>query len=166
VHGDEPHLHEHDHSHAHALSPTAAMILLGDGLHNFVDGVLIAAAFLTDPALGVATALAVVAHEIPQELGDFMVLLAAGYSRGKALLLNAVSGAAAVAGGVLGYFALQGAQHVIPYALALSAASFIYIAVADLVPELHKARKRFSELLLQSTLIGAGILAVAALHRH
>lgn len=165
VHGDDAH-HDHAHVPSSAPSPAGAMIVLGDGLHNFVDGILIAAAFLTDPALGIATAMAVIAHEIPQELGDFMVLLNAGYTRRRALLLNALSGAAALGGGLLGYIALQGAQHLIPYALALSAASFLYIAIADLVPELHRARKRFSELLLQSLLISAGIATVALLHRH
>ncbi len=132
-------LWRHDHVHQDAREaphPTGLMIVLGDGLHNFVDGVLIAAAFLQDPALGVATTTAVIAHEIPQEVGDFMVLLAAGYSRRRALLLNAVSGSAAVAGGLLGYVVLQGVQGAIPYLLALAAASFIYIAVADLMPAL------------------------------
>lgn len=115
-------LWRHDHTHRGATrvpAPTGLMIVLGDGLHNFVDGVLIAAAFLQDSALGFATATAVIAHEIPQEVVDFMVLLAAGYSRQRALLLNAVSGAMAVVGGLLGYIFLQGVQGAIPYLLAL-----------------------------------------------
>lgn len=149
-----------------APAPSGAMIVLGDGVHNFIDGVLIAAAFLQDPALGVATAIAVTLHEVPQEIGDFMVLLAAGYSRRRALLLNVLSGAAAVAGGVIGYLALDRAQDAIPYLLALAAASFIYIAVADLVPELHRLRRRLGDALLQAALIGTGIAAVALLHQH
>jgi zinc and cadmium transporter len=153
-------LWRHDHGDAmEAPHPSGMMIVLGDGLHNFVDGLLIAAAFLHDPALGVATTLAVIAHEIPQEVGDFMVLLAAGHGRRRALLLNALSGSAAVAGGVLGYFLLQGVQGAIPYLLALAAASFIYIAVADLVPALQKHRKPL-DFALQFALLGAGVALV------
>ena len=156
-------LWRHDHTHRGATGmslPTGLMIVVGDGLHNFVDGVLIAAAFLQDPALGVATTTAVIAHEIPQEVGDFMVLLAAGYSRQRALLLNAVSGSAAVAGGLVGYVVLQGVQGAIPYLLALAAASFIYIAVADLVPALQIHRKPL-DFAVQFTLIGGGVGLVA-----
>ena len=160
-------LWRHDHAHQgvrEAPHPTGLMVVLGDGLHNFVDGVLIAAAFLQDPALGVATTTAVIAHEIPQEVGDFMVLLAAGYSRRRALLLNAVSGSAAVAGGLLGYVVLQGVQGAIPYLLALAAASFIYIAVADLMPALQKHRKPL-DFALQFALLGGGVSLVAWGHR-
>lgn len=156
-------LWRHDHAHRGATEvphPSGLMIVLGDGLHNFVDGVLIAAAFLHDPALGVATTTAVIAHEIPQEVGDFMVLLAAGYSRQRALLLNAVSSSAAVAGGLLGYIFLQGVQGAIPYLLALAAASFIYIAVADLVPTLQKHRKPV-DFAVQFALLGGGVGLVA-----
>ncbi len=156
-------LWRHDHAHqgvVDAPPPTGLIIVLGDGLHNFVDGVLIAAAFLQDPALGIATATAVIAHEIPQEVGDFMVLLAAGYSRRRALLLNALSGSMAVLGGLLGYIVLQDVQGAIPYLLALAAASFIYIAVADLVPALQKYRKPrdFAE---QFALLFGGVAVVA-----
>jgi zinc and cadmium transporter len=148
-HEDEGHV---CHSH-HAAGP---LIVLGDGLHNFVDGVLIAAAFLQDPALGWATTIAVVSHEVPQEVGDFMVLLASGYSRMKALWLNIVSSLAAVLGGVVGWFTLSGASNIIPYILALAASSFIYIAVADLVPVLHKQRKP-ADFVIQFALLAAGI---------
>ena len=160
-------LWRHDHMHRGATEvphPTGLMIVLGDGLHNFVDGVLIAAAFLQDPALGVATTTAVIAHEIPQEVGDFMVLLAAGYSRKRALLLNAVSGSAAVAGGLVGYVVLQGVQGAIPYLLALAAASFIYIAVADLVPALQIHRKPL-DFAVQFALLGGGVGLVAWGHQ-
>ncbi len=142
-----------------ALQSTVPVIVLGDGLHNFVDGVLIAAAFLTDPALGLTTAIAVILHEIPQEIGDFMVLLAAGLTRRRALLLNALSGLAMVAGGVAGYLMLETFQAMIPVALAIAAASFIYIAVADLIPHLHRqtgAQSAFS----QAALMGAGSAAI------
>lgn len=156
-------LWRHDHVHQGATdapSPIGLMIVLGDGLHNFVDGVLIAAAFLQDPALGMATTAAVIAHEIPQEVGDFMVLLAAGYSRQRALLLNALSSLTAVAGGLLGYVVLQGVQGAIPYLLALAAASFIYIAVADLVPALQIHRKPL-DFAVQFALLGGGVGLVA-----
>lgn len=150
--------HEHgDEDHAHP--PQVTMIVLGDGLHNFVDGVLIAAAFLADPTLGWVTAVAILAHELPQEIGDFMILLNAGLSKTRALVLNALSGGAMVLGGVAGYFALDRAQAAVPYALVLAAASFIYIAVADLVPELHRHRGT-RDAGAQFLLLGAGIATV------
>jgi zinc and cadmium transporter len=111
-------------------------ILIGDGFHNFTDGVLIAAAFLTDPALGWATTLAVIAHEIPQEAGDFAILLAAGWERKKALFWNGISSLASVAGGVIAYFSLEHTENWIPYVVIVAASSFIYIAIADLLPRL------------------------------
>jgi zinc and cadmium transporter len=137
-------------------------ILLGDGVHNFVDGLLIAAAFLADPWLGVTTTLAVIAHEIPQELGEFLLLRAAGWRTSNALLANGASSLAAVAGGVVGWWALDGARELIPYALAVSAASFLYIAVADLMPLLHR-RRREDRFLTQSGLLAAGLIAVPLL---
>lgn len=153
--------------HAHADSGVAEgeqqaevaapLILIGDAFHNFVDGLLIAAAFLADPMLGATTTLAVVAHEIPQELGDFVLLLNAGWSRRKAFLANAASSLTSVLGGLLGYFALDGAEQFLPYVLTIAAASFIYIAVADLLPLLHRQRCSFA---LQSVLIGLGVMVV------
>jgi zinc and cadmium transporter len=151
------------HVHGHASmgrKPVVALIIVGDGFHNFVDGVLIASAFVTDPVLGVAAAVALVAHEVPQEVGDFMVLLDCGLSRAKALTLNLASGATGVLGGVIGYFALEHAQHATPYVLALAASSFIYIAVADLIPGLHRAMDARSTA-WQIVLIAAGIVTVA-----
>ncbi|WP_158218917.1 ZIP family metal transporter [Roseateles aquatilis] len=113
-------------------------VLIGDGLHNFVDGVLIAGAFLVHPWLGLTTAVAVTLHEIPQELGDFVVLSAAGWPRREAVLGNALSGLTSVLGGLVGWLALDGMQGLLPHALALAAASLIYIAVADLMPWLHQ----------------------------
>jgi zinc and cadmium transporter len=123
---------------AHDHGRSGMMIMVGDTFHNFVDGIIIAAAFLTDVHLGVVTALAIIAHEIPQEVGDFAILLHSGYSKARALQLNLISSLASIAGSVLGYFTLQTMQSWIPSLLALAAASMIYVAVADLIPGLHK----------------------------
>lgn len=111
---------------------------MGDSIHNFVDGILIAAAFLTDVQLGIVTSLAVAAHEIPQEVGDFAILLHSGYSRSKALFYNVLSSFATVIGGILAFFSLGDLRDILPYFLTLAASSFIYIAVADLIPSLHQ----------------------------
>mgnify|MGYP003525704344 FL=1 len=150
------------HAHGHATA-SGYLILFGDGVHNFVDGVLIAAAFLTDVHLGVVTALAVAAHEIPQEVGDFAILLHSGFSRGKALLYNVLASLTTVVGGVLAYFSLGVAQAALPYVLAVAASSFIYIAVADLIPGLHK-RLEPRVTLEQVLLIGAGVLTIYFAH--
>jgi len=139
------------------------LILIGDGIHNLVDGVLIAAAFLTDIHLGIITSIAVIAHEIPQELGDFAILLGSGYSRGQALLYNALTGLTTVIGGVVAYYSLALANQLVPYVLAIAASSFIYIAVADLIPGLHK-RPEFSATVQQILLIGLGIIVIYATH--
>ncbi len=138
------HHHEGDgHAHAHHFDREQAgrggwSVLVGDSIHNFCDGVIIAAAFLADHRLGAITSLAVIAHEIPQETGDFIVLLNAGFGRGRALAFNALSGLASVAGGVLGYFVVGPWQGLFPYLLVAASSSFIYVAVADLVPQLQK----------------------------
>jgi zinc and cadmium transporter len=139
------------------------LILIGDGIHNMVDGVLIAAAFLTDVHLGVVTSIAVIAHEIPQELGDFAVLLHSGFSRGKALLYNILTSLTTVIGGVVAYFSLSLANAVVPYVLAIAASSFIYIAVADLIPGLHK-RTEFSATVQQIVLIALGVTVISVAH--
>ena len=159
--GDEP-LHHHEHERAGML------IVVGDTVHNFVDGVLIAAAFLQSPQLGLVTAIAIVAHEIPQEVGDFLVLLHAGYSKSKAFVLNVLSSLGSVAGGVLGYFALEDYAGWEPTLLGVVAASMIYVAVADLIPGLHR-RPELRATAQQSLLIGAGVGVIAlvgALVRH
>jgi len=166
AHGDE---HEHDghghgHSHAHATAKSAgSLIILGDSIHNFVDGVLIAAAFLTDVKLGIVTSLAVAAHEIPQEVGDFAILLQSGYSRSKALFYNILASLGTVLGGVLAYFSLEDLHNSLPYFLALAASSFIYIAVADLIPSLHK-KTDMKTSLQQIALIIAGVLLICTMH--
>ncbi|MCU0841742.1 MAG: ZIP family metal transporter [Thiobacillaceae bacterium] len=136
------------------------LILVGDAFHNFVDGLVIAAAFLSSPALGVATALAVIAHEIPQELGDFAILLAAGLGKARALAYNLISSLATLPGVLVGWFWLAEVRQAIPYVLAVSAASFIYIAVADLVPGLHR-RVGATAVACQTLLILAGIGTIA-----
>jgi zinc and cadmium transporter len=158
------HHHEGDHEnhhHHHGFDAEQAgrggwTVLLGDSIHNFCDGVLIATAFLVDTRLGVVTAVAVIAHEIPQEVGDYIVLLNAGFSRARALLYNALSGLAAVAGGVLGYFVIQPFDAFLPFLLVVAASSFIYVAVADLIPQLQR-RLAWRETATQLTWLGVGL---------
>ena len=171
-----PHAHGHAHgvAAAHAgeqqrREPAAAakddhgrsgmLILIGDSFHNFVDGILIAAAFLESTQLGIVTAAAVIAHEIPQEIGDFVILLHSGYSKAKAFVYNLVSSFAMLAGGLLAYFWLQGLKSWINPVLALAAASMIYVAVADLIPGLHR-RVELKSTLHQVLLIAAGVLSI------
>jgi len=135
----EGHLPHDADAHLHAReAASASLILIGDGFHNLLDGVLIAAAFMTDVHLGIVTALAVMAHEIPQEVGDLALLLHGGMSRGRALMLNLLTSLTSVVGGVVAYTALGESLQALPYAIALAAASFLYIAVADLIPGLHR----------------------------
>ena len=156
------HHHEHDghhHHHGHDKSEAGKagwMILVGDGMHNFTDGILIAAAFLADPQLGLVTGLAIIAHEIPQEIGDFLILLHSGYTRKQAFVFNLVSSLATMVGGALAYFALQGLQQWLAPLLAIAAANMLYVAVADLIPGLHK-RPELHATLQQVTLIALGI---------
>jgi zinc and cadmium transporter len=150
---DPPLAPHHDHGRS------GMMIMIGDTFHNFVDGVLIAAAFLADRELGIVTAVAIIAHEIPQEVGDFLILLHSGYSKGRALALNVLSSAAMVAGGALGYLALQGVQHWIPPLLGFAAASMLYVSVADLIPGLHK-RPELQATLQQVVLILLGVATI------
>ena len=171
AHTPEAALEEHGHNHAHHHHPTesgspgstGAMVLIGDALHNFVDGVLIAAAFLVDPHLGIVTAMAVAAHEIPQEVGDFAILLHSGYSRTRAFVFNVLASLATVFGALLAYYSLDDAQHLLPYVLAVAASSFIYIAVADLIPGLHK-RSQLTATTQQVALIALGIGVIYLAH--
>ena len=141
---------------AHDHGRSGAMIMIGDTFHNFVDGTLIAAAFLASHQLGMVTALAIIAHEIPQEVGDFLILLHSGYSKTKALLLNMLSSAAMVAGGLLAYFALQTMQQWIAPLLGLAIASMLYVSVADLIPGLHR-RPELRATVQQIVLIALGV---------
>ena len=150
----------HDtHAQPHDHGRSGALIVVGDTVHNFVDGILIAAAFLQSTQLGVITAVAIVAHEIPQEVGDFLILLHSGYTRTRALVLNILSSLATLVGGVLGYFALQTLQHWEPALLGIVASSMIYVAVADLIPQLQH-RLTLRETAAQLFWLGAGLAIV------
>ena len=163
---EDIHEHEHHHHHQHQGSkPAANLVLLGDAVHNFVDGVLIAAAFMTDVELGIVTALAVAAHEIPQEVGDFAILLHSGFSRGKALFFNVLSSLTTVVGGVLAYWSLASMELIIPYILAIAASSFIYVAVADLIPGLHQKLDAKTSI-QQISLIVLGVTVIYFAHSH
>jgi zinc and cadmium transporter len=154
----------HDH---HRDAASASLILIGDTFHNVLDGVLIAAAFMTDLHLGIVTAIAVTAHEIPQEVGDLAILLHGGMSKAKAFALNLITSVSSVVGGIGAYFALASIQHLLPYALTVAASSFLYIAVADLIPGLHRrvdpgsGVKQFVLIVL-----GIGIIYVSHLLAH
>ena len=172
---DEPDGHAHDqdcsdHRHTHHHTQNAhdqhgetVLIVIGDSFHNFTDGLLIAAAFLTEPVLGWSTALAIFAHEVPQEAGDFAILLAAGWKRGRALFWNGFSSLMSVGGGIVGYFALDQARHWVPYIIIIAASSFLYIAVADLMPRLKREK---SSVGWHGILLAAGIALVAFGNAH
>jgi len=151
----------HDSHGDHGRS--ALMILIGDTFHNFVDGVLIAAAFVQSVPLGAVTAIAIIAHEIPQEVGDFLILLHSGYSRARAFAFNLLSSLATMVGALLAYFALSEMQAAVPVFLSLAAASMIYVAVADLIPGLHK-RPELAATVQQVLLIVLGILSIVGAH--
>jgi zinc and cadmium transporter len=154
--------HCHD-SECEVHGRAAPLILIGDAFHNFVDGVVIAAAFLTSIPLGVAASMAVIAHEVPQEVGDFAILLDNGYGRTKAIVLNGLSSVTTLPGAVLAYFWLGETHAAVPYILAISAASFIYIAAADLIPGLHRQVTAAASL-RQLVLLLAGIGTIAIFH--
>ncbi|MEW6432105.1 MAG: ZIP family metal transporter [Myxococcota bacterium] len=142
------------------------LILFGDAMHNFVDGVVIGAAFLASVPLGVATSLAALTHEIPQEVGDFAILLEAGYGRWKAFGWNLLSSTTTLVGGLLAWGALHQAQHLVPFFLALTAGGFIYVAAADLIPGLHKhVAPKVSAVQVLLVLVGIGTIA-ALRHAH
>ena len=159
--------HAHAHTHSQGRTPDAArdqaagwIVLFGDGVHNAFDGVLIAAAFLTDVRLGVITTLAITAHEVPQELGDLAVLLHGGMRPSRALVFNVASSLTSIIGGLAGYFALQGTLDLLPYAISVAAASLIYVAVADLIPGLHRRTDPRGSI-AQVVLIAAGVGVIA-----
>lgn len=155
---------ESEHGHgAHDHGRSGWMIVFGDSFHNFTDGVIIAGAFLADVRLGITTSLAIIAHEIPQEIGDFLILLHSGFGKKKALLLNALSSFATVVGALLGYAMLKDAQEWVPTLLALAAASMIYVAVADLIPGLHR-KSALRETIMQVVFILLGVGLIALIH--
>ena len=150
----DPHQQPHDHGRSGAL------IIVGDTVHNFVDGVLIAAAFLQSKELGIVAALAIIAHEIPQEDGDFLILLHSGYSRTRALVVNLASSLATIVGGVGGFYGLQVFRDWEAALLGIVAASMVYVAVADLIPGLHR-RPHLRDTASQALLIALGIGTIA-----
>jgi zinc and cadmium transporter len=153
------HCHTHDcEVHDGSVLP----VLIGDAFHNFVDGVVVATAVMTSVPLGISTAVAVAAHEIPQEVGDFAILLHAGYSRSRALLLNVLSATASALGVFVAFFAFDFVPLLLPYCLAMAAASFLYVAMADLIPGLHRGRTDASSL-RQILLIVAGVVTALVL---
>ncbi len=154
-------LYRHCHEpHCPVHSRSGILILIGDACHNFLDGLVITSAFLTSPHVGVMTGLAVIAHEIPQEIGDFGVLLHSGYSRTQAFLYNLLSSTTTLAGALLGYFALSLFRPLVPYVLCFSAASFLYVALADLIPE-KRRQKPAGAIVAELVLVVAGILTIA-----
>ncbi len=157
------HCHKHD-CDVHASS--GPLLLVGDAFHNFVDGVVIAGAFLSSVPLGITVALSTIAHEVPQELGEFVVYLRSGYSRRRALLLNSVSSLTSLLGGLLGYFFLSQMRGIGPYLLAFAAAGFLYVALADLIPA-QRGKSSFTLTLLDLLLVslGIGVIALFA-HEH
>jgi zinc and cadmium transporter len=154
---------EHDHAlHGHGFDRgrSGLMILIGTAVHNFCDGVVIAASFLADFRLGVATTVAIVAHAVPQQVGDFAVLLHSGYARPRAFAYNVSAGSATLIGALAGYYALAEMQQILPTVLAIAAASLLYVAVADLIPSLHR-RPEPIETARQMLLIALGIAVIA-----
>lgn len=143
---------------------TAPLVIIGDAFHNFIDGAIICTAVLSSVPLGINTALAVAAHEIPQEVGDIAILLAAGYSRTRALLLNIVSGASGIVGALVAYGAVEVIPGIRPYVLAFSAAALLYIAMSDLIPNLHRGEVDANGM-RQVALIAAGIFTIVAFER-
>jgi zinc and cadmium transporter len=172
AHGHTEHRDDSEETeHAHALhvhggadrGRSGLMILIGTSVHNFCDGVVIAASFLADTKLGVAATVAIVAHAVPQQVGDFAVLVHSGFTRTRAFSYNVAVGAAALVGGLAGYYALAGMQQILPTVLAIAAASLLYVAVADLIPSLHR-RSEPIETVKQMALIGLGVAVIAVAH--
>jgi zinc and cadmium transporter len=155
--------HCHDtHDCAVHTSSAASLVIVGDAFHTFVDGAVIAAAVLTSVPLGITTALAVATHEIPQEVGDVAILLRAGFSRGRAFTLNLLSGIGGILGAIGMLAASQSIPNLLPYVLAFAAGNFLYVAMSDLIPDLHRGGLEGGPL-RQLLLIGAGILTIVAL---
>jgi len=155
------HCHDGQECEIHTSS-AASLVIIGDAFHTFVDGALIAAAVVTSIPLGATTALAVAAHEIPQEVGDFAILLRAGYSRSRAFTLNILSALGGLAGAVLMLLASQSLPNTLPYVLSFAAGSFLYVAMSDLIPDLHRGGLEGGPA-KQLLLIGAGILTIVLL---
>jgi zinc and cadmium transporter len=150
------------HCHTHECdvhSSTAPLVFAGDAFHNFMDGAIICTAVLSSIPVGLMTTIAVAAHEIPQEIGDVAVLLAAGYSRARTLLLNVATGASGLAGALLAYAAIDIIPTIRPYVLAFSSASLLYIAMSDLIPDLHRGQVD-ANAVRQVLLIASGVATI------
>jgi zinc and cadmium transporter len=158
------HHHHADADDLHPHAATATLVFVGDAFHNFIDGATVCVALLSSIPLGVNTAIAVAAHEIPQEVGDVAILLAAGYSRRRALALNVVSGLSGIAGAIVAYVAVGLVPAVRPFVLAFSSASLLYIAMSDLIPDLHRGQSDQSAV-RQVLLMAAGIATVMLFER-
>jgi len=140
-------------------SAGGSLVLIGDGIHNFIDGIVIAAAFLTNFSVGLSASLAILFHEIPQETGDFGLLIHSGYSRKKAFIYNALSSATTIPSAIVSFFLLDSISIIVPYALSISAASFLYIALSDLTPELHQ-KWGFKQTIRQLSLMIVGVITM------
>ena len=151
--------HHHKGHDRHEAGRGGVLILIGSSLHNLCDGVLVAAAFLTDPLLGVLTAASIIIHEVPHKLGDFVVLLNAGLARRRAFSLILFTSLCSAVGGIIGYFVLQQAQEWVPYVLVVAASSFLYISVADLMPQMHE-RVSLADAVPQLLLVGVGVALI------
>jgi zinc and cadmium transporter len=151
--------HCHEEAECATHSSAASLVIVGDAFHTFVDGAIISAAVLTSVPLGISTAVAAAAHEIPQEVGDFAVLLNAGYSRRRAILLNLSSATTGVIGAVIVYVVMGPISQALPYFVAFSAGGFLYVAMSDLIPDLHR-NPRDPNPIRQTLLIGAGIVTM------
>ncbi len=162
-HHHESHLEPRHADEIQSGEHAGSRILIGDSVHNFLDGVLIASAFLADFSLGIVTALAVIAHEIPQELGDFAILIKSGYTRSRALIYNLLTSVAMIIGATLAWFWLTEFSNLIPYLLTFTAASFIYVAVSDLMPTLN-SKIGLSATTIQIILIGLGLALNGLVH--
>jgi zinc and cadmium transporter len=156
------HWHHEHHDHKEHEKPVAYMVLLGDGVHNFFDGVAIAASFIASPALGVTTTIAIILHEIPQELSDYTLLLYAGFSPKKAAWTNLLSGLTALLGAIMFYYSASLVDNIQYFGLAFTAGIFIYISCTDILPEMHKEEKR-AKSMMQLAAIFAGILMIWAM---
>jgi zinc and cadmium transporter len=163
------HWHHHVNDHGHhetgemkKLHPVVHLTILGDSIHNFLDGVIIAASFLVSIPAGIATTIAIAAHEIPQEMGDFAVLVSGGLRRKRAILLNFISATFAILGGIAGYFLLNSVESLVPFITAIAAGGFIYIAATDLLPRLQEEKKT-SRMIIQlaGLILGITIIAVS-----
>lgn len=159
-HCHEHHCEAHEHpTHSHSPRASGWLILLGDAVHNFVDGILIAAAFMGGVEIGIVAAVAIIAHEIPQETGDFVILVHSGFGRLKAIIMNLIASTTTMAGAVLAYLLFSGMELWVPFLLALAASSLIYVSVADLIPGLHK-RAEIKATMLQMGMILLGVMSI------